>query len=256
MMTDALIGHTGFVGGNLLRQRAFDACFNSQNIAEVHGQSFDLLVVSAMPAVKWLANREPDRDRASLDRLLGDLAKVQARRVVVISTVDVYPRPTEVDETTPLDVTNHHAYGKHRRMLEEAIAAQFSRVVVVRLPALFGPGLKKNAVYDLMHDNEVHKIPSAGEFQFYNLERLWSDLQTAMSHELTLVNFATATTSMADIARHVFDREFDNDLGTPPPRYDMRTIHAAAFGGRDGYLCSREQVLADLKTFVQRERKA
>ena len=255
-MDDALIGHTGFVGSNLLCQRAFDACFNSQNVAEIRGRSFDLLVVSAMPAVKWLANREPDRDRASLDRLLGELAQVQAQRVIVISTVDVYPRPIEVDETTPIDVTHHHAYGKHRRMLEEAIAAQFSQVLVVRLPALFGPGLKKNAVYDLMHDNEVHKIPSGGEFQFYSLERLWSDLQTAMNGGLTLVNFATAPTSMADIARHVFEREFDNDLGAPPPRDDVRTVHAATFGGRGGYLCNREQVLADLKSFVEKERKA
>src|SRR5262249_16888195 len=150
----------------------------------------------AMPAAKWLANREPERDRAVLDRLLADLAQVQARRVVLISTVDVYPRSVDVDETTPIDVVDHHAYGKHRRVLEEAGAARFPGAMVVRLPALFGPGLKKNAVYDLLHDNDVHKIPSAGEFQFYNLERLWGDLQTALQAGLTLVNFATAPTSM------------------------------------------------------------
>lgn len=254
-MADALIGHTGFVGGNLLRQRAFDACYNSQNVAEIRGRGFDLLVVSAMPAAKWLANRDPDRDRAVLERLLGDLRQVQARRVVLVSTVDVYPRPVAVDETTPLDVAQHHAYGKHRRMLEEAAVTIFPQLCVVRLPALFGPGLKKNAVYDLMHDNEVHKIPSAGEFQFYNLDRLWADVETALRHDLKLVNFAAAPTTMADVARRVFDREFTNDPGGTPPRYDVRTIHAAKFGGRDGYLYDRETVLAEMAAFVRRERE-
>ena len=35
----ALIGYTGFVGSNLLRQRAFDATFNSKNIEQISGRS-------------------------------------------------------------------------------------------------------------------------------------------------------------------------------------------------------------------------
>ena len=53
-MTRCLIGHTGFVGGNLLRQGRFDALFNSRNIAELAGQSFDEIWccgVSALVAI-------------------------------------------------------------------------------------------------------------------------------------------------------------------------------------------------------------
>ncbi len=253
-MSDALIGHTGFVGGNLARQHRFDACFNSANVEDIAGRSFDTLVVSAMPAAKWIANREPDADRATLERLSAAVRSTTAERVVVVSTVDVYPVPIDVDEDSPIDVAAQHAYGRHRLRLEREIADHFANVLVVRLPALFGPGLKKNAVYDLLNDNEVHKIHSGGVFQFYNLDRLWTDIGRASDAGLLLVNFATEPFSVADMAREAFGREFDNVLPTPPARYDFRTKHAASFGGVGGYLYGRDQVMAELRAFVARER--
>ncbi len=255
-MPDALIGHTGFVGGNLLRQRPFDELYNSTNVEQIAGRSFGLLVVSALPAAKWLANRDPAGDRAALDRLTGCLRRTTAERVVVMSTVDVYPNPVGVDEDTPIDPAAQHPYGRHRLMLERVAAEHFPRVLVVRLPGLFGTGLKKNAVYDLLHDNEVHKIHSSGVFQFYNLDRLWRDVQTAEAAGLRLVNFATEPVSVRDVARAAFGRDFDNDPGPPPAGYDVRSKHAAAFGGRGGYLYPRDQVLAELRAFVERERGA
>ena len=68
-MADALIGYTGFVGSNLLRQRAFDATYNSKNIGDIAGREFELLVCAGAPAAKWLANSKPDEDAANLDRL-------------------------------------------------------------------------------------------------------------------------------------------------------------------------------------------
>ena len=254
-MPDALIGHTGFVGGNLAAQHPFHTWFNSKNIEAVRGHRFELLVVSGMPAAKWLANRDPEGDRAVLDRLWGCLQTVHADTVVVMSTVDVYPTPIDVDEDTPIDAAAQQPYGKHRLELERLAAAHFPRVLSVRLPGLFGPGLKKNAVYDLLHDNEVHKIPADGVFQFYNLARLWKDVRTALAAGLALVNFATEPVSVREVAREAFDIDFTNDPGVKPARYDVRSRHAAVFGGRGGYLYSREQVLGELKAFVAAEKE-
>src|SRR4051812_23231156 len=102
-MSTAIIGHTGFVGGTLARQVPFDAGFNSKNIEQIAGKSFDVLYISGMPAAKWIANGDPAGDRAVLDRLVGCLRQVQAQRVVIMSTVDVYPTPIDVNEDTPID---------------------------------------------------------------------------------------------------------------------------------------------------------
>lgn len=255
-MNAALIGHTGFVGGNLARQFAFTDFYNSKNIDQIAGHMYDLIVCSGMPAAKWLANRDPIGDRAVLDRLAGFLLQTSAIRVVIISTVDVYPSPIGVDEDTAIELTDAMpAYGKHRLMLERAAAAHFPESLVVRLPALFGPGLKKNAIYDLLHNNEVQKIHSGGVFQFYNVERLWGDVQTAFASKLRLVNFTTEPISIHDIAQAAFGIEFNNDPGGVPSRYDMRSKYAELFGGRNGYLSARDEVLADLHDFVRRERE-
>ncbi len=50
----------------------------------------------------------------------------------------------------------------------------------MRLPGLYGPGLKKNVIFDFLHDNDVHKIDSRGVFQFYDTTRLWRDLEIAV----------------------------------------------------------------------------
>jgi len=252
----ALVGHTGFVGGNLITQHPFDALFHSKTIEEIVGRSFDLLVVSAMPAAMWVANQDPQGDRAVLDRLLGCLRRVSARQVVVISTVAVYPTAVGVDEDSPINPDAQTPYGRHRWMLERDLADRFPRTLVMRLPGLFGPGLKKNAIFDLLHENELHKVNAAAEYQFYDLSRLWADVSIALTSGLEVVNMATEPVSIREVAAEVFNVSFTNDPGTPPARYDMRSRHAALFGGRAGYLYDRRQVFDDLRAFVRGERAA
>lgn len=253
-MPDALIGHSGFVGGNVVAQRRFDALYNSRNIEAIVNGDFELLVCSGAPAAKWIANRDPEADLANLQRLMGCLEKVRARKAVLISTIDVYPRPVDVDEDTAVSVDGHHAYGKHRFLLERFFLEHFD-TLIVRLPGLYGEGLKKNAIYDLLHDHEVAKIDSEGRFQFYGLDRLWGDIETALGAGLRLVNFATEPTSMREIAGAAFDRDFDNRVAAQPARYDMRTRHAAVFHGADGYLQDKSTVLSGVRRFVTRERE-
>ena len=97
-MARALIGHTGFVGGNLLRQGRYGDLYNSTNIGDIAGKSFELVVSAGCKAAKWIANQEPAADRAGIESLMRALERVRAERFVLISTIDVYPQPIEVDE--------------------------------------------------------------------------------------------------------------------------------------------------------------
>ena len=253
-MADALVGHTGFVGGNLAAQHRFTACFNSRNIESIRGRSFDTLVVSGMPAAKWLANRDSVGDHATLDSLWRNVVKCQANSVVIVSTVDVYPAPLGVDEGTMIESMFQQPYGKHRLELERRASFHFPRVLSVRLPGLYGPGLKKNAIYDLMNGNQVEKIHPDAKYQFYNLNRLWSDIRTALDSGLAVVNLATEPVSMREVARVAFGHAFGSAPGTLPAEYDMRTRHAGLFGGREGYLESKAEVLSGIAAFVAGER--
>jgi len=253
-MARALIGHTGFVGGNLRAQTEFTDLYDSKNIDAIAGRDFELVVCAGAPAAKWIANREPDRDRATLQRLIEPLGRVRARRFVLISTVDVFPRPIEVDESSAIERAECHAYGLHRLELEDFVRARFSGALVARLPGLFGPGLKKNVVFDFLHDNELEKIHQDGLFQFYDLRHLWPDLERARAAALELVHFATEPVSVREVSEVAFGFTFENDLPPPGPRYDFRTRHAAAWGRAGPYLYDRRSVLEDLRDFVAAER--
>src|SRR5438046_1711102 len=113
-MRSGLIGYTGLVGGNLLRQASFQDLYNSRNIEEIAGRRYDLLVCAGAPASKWLANRDPEGDRRSLGRLMNALGQVQADRVVLISTIDVFPDSCLVDEGAEPDGSRQQPYGRHR----------------------------------------------------------------------------------------------------------------------------------------------
>lgn len=252
LMTTALIGGTGLVGGTLLRSRRFDAVYRSTDIDGIAGRRFDHVICAGAPAEKWRANQDPAADRRNLERLAEHLLAARVEKLVLISTVDVYGTPHGVTERdAPCGAT---AYGHHRLELERTLSARFP-TLVVRLPALFGHGLKKNVVYDLLHGNQVERIDERGSFQFYDLSRLSGDLETAEAAGLSLVHFATEPVTVRRVASEAFGIDFANRLEAPPASYDVRTIHAPAFGGCGDYLADAAEVLAGLRSFVATERK-
>lgn len=242
----ALIGHSGFVGSNLLLQRSYDALFRSSNIDDIRGRSFEHVVCAGVQAMKWWANLHPKEDMVGIQRLLDPLSGVKAARFTLISTIDVYPIPRGVDEDTVIDRSQLHAYGTHRLIVEDQIRAMFPRVAIVRLPGLFGHGLKKNVIYDLIHDNNLNKVHPGSVFQYYDVRRLADDIDRVWDQGIELLNISSEPVGVLEIRDQIFPGKVLGGTGQPPARYDMRSKHAATWEGADGYLYNKKQTLADL----------
>lgn len=252
-MNDGLIGYSGFVGSTLRRQTGFTGLFRSTNIATIDGQAFDTLVCAGAPAQKWLANRDPDADRRGLDDLMVHLGRVRCSRLVLVSTVDVFAHPVAVDEDSPVDTTSLHAYGRHRRDLERFVEDRFPDHLIVRLPGLVGPGLRKNVIFDFLNGNNLAAIDSRAVFQFYPMVNLWTDIQVAVRAGLRLVHLTAEPVGVAAIAAGGFGLDFDNQVAAIVPAYDMRSRHAALFGGRTGYQYSARESLLAIRAYAQSE---
>jgi nucleoside-diphosphate-sugar epimerase len=249
-LTDALIGYTGFVGGMLHRQHHFGALLNSRNIEQVKGGQFDNVVCAGVSAVKWLANKEPDADWSGIRRLMDCLEHIVARHFVLISTIDVYRDPEGPTERDAPPIDGLHPYGRHRLALEAFVSERFASHSIVRLPALFGTGLRKNALYDLMHLNQVERIVPNAMFQWYPLSRLTSDLRRIKDAGMPLINITSAPISMEDIRTRFFR---DVQIGRPieaPPHYDVRSVYDTLLGGHDGYHLNAVQVWRAMGAFV------
>jgi nucleoside-diphosphate-sugar epimerase len=250
-MTSALIGSTGFVGGSLLRQTHFDAAYHSTDVHEMCGRHFDLVVCAGAPAAKWKANKEPDADLANTHQLIKVLDTVHADRFILISTVDVYGSPVGVTEDTPVEMASATAYGRHRRLLEEFVQRKCAQTTVLRLPGLFGLGLRKNVIFDLLHGNNVEQIHPEGVFQYYNADQLWQDVTRTLEHDLPLVHLSSEPVRTRDLAKRCFGVELAARPAPAPAAYDLRSKYAALWGGHDGYLFDREEILSGIESFVR-----
>ena len=255
-MTTALIGYTGFVGSNILRHHRFDDLYNSSNLEQISGKSYDLVVSAANRADSFRINEHPDEDLAEIQSIAATVASASIRRMVLISTVCVYEASERSDEDTPITTDNLTPYGRNRLALERLTRERFD-TTVIRLPQLFGPGLKKGVIYDLANNYRVEHIRPDGRFQYYNLERLWDDIQVALDNGLNALNIATPPLTSARVAQECFGVDLSPQAPpTPESRFsqmytrNMTTTHAGLFGRDGDYLLTEAEELASITAFA------
>ncbi len=251
-MKRALIGYTGFVGGNLLDSTTFTDLYNSKNIEAIAGETFDEIICVGAPAAMWIANREPEKDWENIERLLTALRSVKCSQMTLISTVAVFKNPNQVTEDDKVELEGLSPYGIHRFKLEEFMHNHFE-TLTLRLPGLFGKGLKKNVIYDFLNNNLLEQINSRSVYQYYNLANLWRDINRARENKLSLLHLTSEPVSVAEVAKESFGMEFDNDNGKPPVHFDFRSRYDYTWGGKGGYLYDKATILREIEYFVTSE---
>ncbi len=224
-MTSALIGCSGFVGSNLRLQRKWDFLYNRGNAHLLSGR-YGTVVCAAAPGVKWIANRDPDADWASIHMLLNNgVCRIQsAERFVLISTADVFgPLQHAVgpDETTAPEPQCH--YGNNRRMLELLILQLFPRAQIVRLPGLIGPDLKKGPIFDLRNEHRLEFLNPDSIYQWYSIENLWADIKDRTEPIIHLCSPPERLGNTVERDFPLLDKRLTG-IGIPA-RYNLRTTY-------------------------------
>lgn len=183
----SLVGCSGFVGSNLAAHEKFDGLYNSKNIIDAYGTNPELLIYAGVPSEKYLANKFPEKDKERIIEAFENIKKINPEKLVLISTIDVYEKAYMVTEESP--ATGQGAYGKNRALLEKMVRDEFKDCTIVRLPALFGKGLKKNFIYDYIKyipallneqkftelnnkNNELEKYYNINDKGFYECKNL------------------------------------------------------------------------------------
>ena len=213
----ALIGFTGYVGGNLHAQfDGYAGLFNSKNIGDIGKRKWKTVVCAGAPGFKIGANvlkqtmdGRPYNDTTGMDDLIEDLGAIECERFVLISTISAYAVTSHAEslqlrpEAEPLssvhaldesrDVWSRQLakgglsdseYGRNRARLESWVRETFpSRHLIVRLPGIFGLGMKKNFIYDLITESPWrHKIDLNTYHQWYALRHLTGDIRRILQY--------------------------------------------------------------------------
>jgi sugar phosphate isomerase/epimerase/nucleoside-diphosphate-sugar epimerase len=260
--TAALIGFTGFVGSSLARKAEFTHFYNSKNIESIRGRHFDMIVCAGAPGVKWKANKEPETDKAAVLRLMACLEEVTATDFVLISTIDVYPVKKAQAEEFPCDSAPLEPYGQHRLLLERFVLNKFPTSLVLRLPALFGAGLRKNYIFDLLNSN-VAGIDPDTKFQWYDMEDLVADMTTVLARNhiqpvdrIRICNFFPEPISTREVISRLFPHheQFTKPAtGTWTVVYDLWTSWGSLFASQTRYMRAAAEIFGKLERYVQTE---
>lgn len=92
---------------------------------------------------------------------------------------------------------------------------------------------------------------SRGIFQFYDLEYLWAHIEEALKNNIKLLNLATEPIQIGELYYELTGKTFVNELGDKWPHYDFRTKYDKVLGGTNGYLFGKNQVVSQIKQFVE-----
>ena len=238
------------MGNNILANQSFNKLYNSSNIEKIKGNSFNYLICSGAPGTQWFANKYPEKDFDSITRLKNCLQKVKVEKLILISTIAVYHNPIMVDETSLIDDTKLLPYGYNRYNLERFIQDEFD-AIIIRLPALFGKGLKKNIIFDLINKKYTDNINADSLYQFYNLSNLSNDIKLAKKNKIKKLNLATEPIKIIELVNRCLNYNIVLNKNALKREENMLSKHGNIWGSETNYLYSKIDVLGDLKYFMK-----
>jgi nucleoside-diphosphate-sugar epimerase len=173
-----ILGGAGLVGSALARAceaagRPFSV-IGRENYAALRGSACDIFVNANGSSRKLLAERDPLADfDANVRSVRASLVDFRFRRYVHVSSCDVYPdcgSPATTREDAPLEPAAQSAYGFHKFVAEQCVRHGAPDWLILRFGGFVGPGLKKNAIFDILKGGPLYLDPGS-ELQFLHTDR-------------------------------------------------------------------------------------
>jgi hypothetical protein len=248
----ALVGYSGLVGSYIRDMFPKAKMFNSSNIHEIRGRSFDLLILSTLPAEKWKANRFPNEDAQVVRAISEHLSSVASNQTLLISTIDVFNKPFGVFEDDVPQESELSGYGMNRLIFERFVNAKFGNVWTVRLSGLVGRNLKKNVIYDLRNGKSVEEVPINSQFQLYPLERLNSDLEKILANGPGLLHLVAEPLTLESISQELgFMPSIFGAPSTNAPKYEVLSSKTSIWGITSNFQVSKVESMEAIRKYVK-----
>lgn len=190
-----IIGGEGYVGSaypRLFKRLGLDhEVITRANYADFVGRSCDVLINANGNSKKFMADRDPKWEfDASVRTVLHSLEDIRSDCYIHLSTGDVYPEthaPEVSLESQDIDSRRQSRYGLHKHMAEHLVRSLHPRWIVMRMGGFVGPGMLKNAVFDMLNAQPVWLTPDS-KLQFIGTDTaarlVWRLHQNGVSQEV------------------------------------------------------------------------
>lgn len=244
----AIIGCTGFIGSNLRFFYKSKYNFDRTNIRLITKSKYDLAILCAPSSKMWIANKFPQKDLNNVKNIVNILKKIQTKKIVFISTIEVYGKNNNKNERDKLYKLSNSPYGKNRIYLEEFIKNFFTDSLIIRLPIVYGKNYVKGCIYDLQHKNNLNLLNGNDLVQLYNVKNLKKDINFCLKKKIQLVNISSKPLRL----KHIAKKFFNINLGQSKKRRIM--MMKSSLFTKQKYFYSQRETINDLKNFLKKKK--
>lgn len=231
-----LLGGHGFVGSGyarLLAERGIEhTVITRANYAEHVGKACSLFINANGNSSKIFSRDNPREDfQASVASVRNSLVDFRFDTYVMLSSGDVYPdcsSPATTSEDLAIDYAKQSTYGFHKHLAELCVQHAAKRWLIVRQGGFVGPGLKKNAVFDVLNGDKIWVHPDS-RFQFIHTDDSAAACLSLLESGATNAVFnltANGTISVREVMAMV-GRSLDYPADAAPAVYEMTVAKAA-----------------------------
>lgn len=188
----AVAGAKGYVGSAVCEALGKNTDYEvvpitRENYSALQGRSFDVLINSAMPSKRFWAKSHPEEDFKETVQKTADLiGKWKYGKFIQISTVSAR---CETDTV----------YGRHKAEAEKVCAGPGN--LIVRLSAMYSPGLSKGALIDILNGSKVY-VSGESRYAFTPLDFVGSWIASHLDRTGLAEVGAKNTLSLLEVAQY------------------------------------------------------
>lgn len=224
-MKSILIGSNGTIGRSLLTQRPFDQVYNSDNIEQMRGGRFHLVIIAAPSGNRLAINRGYGSDEQDIEQISQVIDSCEIDQLILISSIDVITNPNS-------------RYSQNRKTLENKIK-KYPNSKILRLATLVGESIKKNVLYDLAHGLWLDKIAGDAVLQWSLLDDLANQIDIALLNQVQEINVVSEPIVNHDIVQSFFPH-ISLYPNTTDITYDVRP-----------YVYCRRQIFQAIENYIK-----
>jgi nucleoside-diphosphate-sugar epimerase len=225
-----ILGGKGLLGSALTRYCELTGrtvtVIERGNYADLKGRSCQIFVNANGNSRKPLAASDPLGEfDASVRSVRASLADFRFQHYVHLSSCDVYPdctSPASTNEEQFPDPASQSTYGFHKFMAEQCVRHAAKDWLIFRLGGFIGPGLKKNAIFDIIHGGPLYLDP-ASELQFLHTDRAAKIIFQVLNQGVrnSVLNLSGAGVVRLSEVAAVYPGNIPVNPGSPRVRYEV-----------------------------------
>lgn len=192
MITVGLFGANGFVGKNLYRSlttKGFDVVpINRNNFKNHIGKFYNIVINSAMPSARFLAQNNPQKD-------FEETVKKTAE-IFYGCAYDKFVQISSVSARCQLDTV----YGRHKLAAEKICNCDGN--LIFRLTAMFSDDLKKGVLVDIAKGQKVY-VDKESRYSFASIDFVTDYIACHLDKTGIIEVGARNSVRLIDIADHI-----------------------------------------------------